>query len=63
MFRLRLTEEEGETLRDVLSEYISELGMEIAGTDLKDFRDRLKRKRALLNSIVERIEVEASVRV
>jgi uncharacterized protein YlxP (DUF503 family) len=37
--------------------------MEIAGTDLKEFRDRLKRKRALLNSIVERLEVEASARV
>lgn len=58
MLRLQLTEAEAATLRDVLSEYTSDLGMEISGTDLKDFRDRLKRKRTVLNSIVERLEVE-----
>ena len=62
MLRLQLTEAEAATLRDVLSEYTSDLGMEISGTDLKDFRDRLKRKRTVLNSIVERLEVEDPVR-
>jgi hypothetical protein len=62
MLRLQLTEAEAATLRDVLSEYTSDLGMEISGTDLKDFRDRLKRKRTVLNSIVERLEVEVDAR-
>jgi hypothetical protein len=63
MLRLQLTETEAATLRDVLSEYTSDLGMEIAGTDLKDFRDRLKRKRAVLHAIADRLAVVDPVEV
>jgi len=63
MIRLQLNHAEVDTLRDVLAEAVSDLGMEIADTDLKDFRDRLKRKKALLMSLIERLEVGASAGV
>jgi uncharacterized protein YlxP (DUF503 family) len=59
MIRLELTHEEAEVLRDVLAEATSDLGMEIAGTDLLDFRDRLKRKRDVLRSVLERLDAVA----
>jgi hypothetical protein len=56
MIRLELTEDEARTLHDVLRVCVSDLSMEIADTDLKDFRDGLKRKKALLDAIATRIE-------
>ena len=42
-------------LADTLESYLSDLRMEIADTDLKDFRDKLKHRKALLNEILDAI--------
>lgn len=52
---LELTMEEAKLLKEALTCMISELGMEIADTDLKDFRDRLKKRKALLMGMMDRI--------
>ena len=62
MIRLELTPDEAATLRDVLADYASDLSMEIAGTDRKDFRDRLKDKKVVLWSVVERLDVGITAR-
>jgi len=49
---LDLTAEESEILRAVLESYLSDLRMEIAGTDSADFREKLKKKKALLTKII-----------
>lgn len=59
MIRLELTAEEANLLRDALAEACSDLGMEIAGTDLLDYRDRLKGKRDVLRAILERLDAVA----
>lgn len=52
---LELTEAEVATLRTLLEEAVSDLGMEIAGTDQKEFRESLKDKKQLLLRILERV--------
>jgi hypothetical protein len=49
---LKLTDDEAETLHGVLSEYLSDLRMEIADTDSFDFREALKRTEALLKRLI-----------
>jgi hypothetical protein len=55
MARLELDERESEALRQVLEEYVSDLRMEIAGTDSHGFREGLKEKEELLKRILGRI--------
>ncbi|PLX40643.1 MAG: hypothetical protein C0608_08490 [Deltaproteobacteria bacterium] len=43
-------------LSEVISSYLSELRMEIADTDLKDFRDKLKERKVMLMEIAAKIE-------
>ncbi len=57
--RIELTSEEVMFLKEALSGEISELGMEIADTDQKDFRDHLKRRKAILMNLLDRIEKAA----
>jgi len=52
---LDLSPEQAEALADTLESYLSDLRMEIADTDLKDFRDKLKHRKALLNEILDAI--------
>lgn len=52
MINLDLTREEQDTLKDILESTLSELRAEIADTDRKDFRDDLKRQKAILNKVV-----------
>ena len=42
MVDLKLTNEEAEDLKEVLTNYVSDLRMEIADTDQYDFREGLK---------------------
>lgn len=49
---IELSREQAEVLAQTLDSYLSDLRMEIADTDLKDFRDMLKHRKALLNEVL-----------
>jgi len=51
--QLNLTETEVLTLKKTLDCYISDLRMEIAGTEDKDFREGLKQEEVILTKIVK----------
>ncbi len=51
MAGIELTAEEAEALRDLLEHHLSDLRMEIADTDRKDFREQLKERKELLRKI------------
>lgn len=53
--KLELEREETAVLREALEIAVSELGMEIADTDRKAYRDEIKRKRDVLVGILERL--------
>lgn len=53
MTTLNLSTEQAETLKDTLTSYVSNLRMEIAGTDKFDFRQSLKQKEVTLKEILE----------
>lgn len=55
MVHLELTPTHAEVLRMVLEDYLSELRMEIAGTDLQAYREKLKSRKAVLRGIVGQI--------
>ena len=52
---LKLTNEEAEGLKEVLTSYVSDLRMEIADTDQYDFREGLKNKKKFLNDLIDRL--------
>jgi hypothetical protein len=54
--RIDLSEEEAKILRETLSGEISELGLEIADTDQKDFREMLKGRKQILKSVMSKLE-------
>ncbi len=56
MIRLEITEDQAETLREVLDHVLSELRMEIADTDRKAFRDHLKTHKGHLLGVVEALD-------
>ncbi len=58
MAHLEMTHMEIEMLREVLVGYLSELRMEIAFSDRKEFRDFLKARRDFLEDFVRRLEKE-----
>lgn len=53
MIRIDLNDEEREILRTVLESYHSDLRMEIADTDSQDFREMLKRRKAVVRKALE----------
>lgn len=53
MTQLNLTETEVTTLRKTLDSYISDLRMEIADTEEKDFRDGLMQEEVILKKILK----------
>jgi len=55
MSQVNLNEEELIVLRAVLQSYLSDMRVEIADTDNFDFRQELKQKEKLLNSVVEKL--------
>ena len=59
MHRLELTSEEAYVLRETLESYLSDLRMEIADTDRKDFRDQLKHRKELLERITDALAPHA----
>ena len=42
-------------LKEILENNLSDLRMEIAGTDLKSFRDKLKEKETVITQLIERL--------
>lgn len=57
MIRIDLTDDEREILGQILEHELSDLRMEIADTDSKDFRDMLKRRKEVLHKVLEALEV------
>ena len=55
MVDLKLTNEEAKELKDVLTNYVSDLRMEIADTDQYDFREGLKNKETFLKDLISRL--------
>jgi hypothetical protein len=55
MIQIDLTKEEAGILAEVLDVYLSDLSMEIADTDLQDFREQLKKRRRVLEKALEGI--------
>ena len=53
MHRLDLTSEEAYVLREVLQSYLSDLRMEMADTDRRDFRDQLRHRKEILEKVAE----------
>ncbi len=53
MKTLELDDRQVEVLRNVLSNYLSDLSMEIADTDSKDFRDELKQRKQAVEQILD----------
>jgi len=59
MAALHLSPEQVSILRQALDMHLSELRVEIAGTDKKDFRDDLSHRRQVLEQVAEQLaEVE-----
>ena len=50
--QLNLADDEVEIVRDVLTDYLSDLRMEIVDTDQMDYRETLKQRRRVLENVV-----------
>ncbi|MFA5890805.1 MAG: hypothetical protein WDA27_07630 [Actinomycetota bacterium] len=57
---LSLIAEEAALLQRVLTEYVSDLHREIAGTDSYEFRQGLKRDEEVLKKLLDHLTVPAS---
>ena len=55
MVHLELTADEAKVLREVLEHHLSELRMEIADTDSKDFREGLKTTKDVLLAVQRKL--------
>lgn len=58
MAQIEITQVEIELLREILKRYLSELTMEIAYSDRKDFREFLKRRREFMEAFIQRLDKE-----
>lgn len=56
MVRLELTDEEGTLLLEELKERLGTLREEIYHSDTYEFTEELKRKQAVLRSLIEKVE-------
>jgi hypothetical protein len=55
MAQFTLNNDETEMLKEVLVNYLSDLRMEIADTDRKEFREGLKAKEVFLKDLINRL--------
>ncbi len=53
MIRVDLTAEERDVLHNILSNYVSDLRMEIADTDRQDFRETIRKQKEILQKIID----------
>jgi len=58
MAQIEIAQVEIELLRDILKRYLSELTMEIAYSDRKDFREFLKKRRKFMEDFIQRLDRE-----
>lgn len=56
MIQLELTAAEQQILVGVLESYLSDLRMEIADTDRKDFREMLKARKQVVMKVLEALQ-------
>lgn len=56
MITLDLNPEEQQILVEMLNSTVSDLGMEIADTDQKDYRDVLKQRKTVLMKILQALQ-------
>lgn len=56
---IELTTFEANLLKEILENDERDLRMEIAGTDLKDLRDRLKEREATIQHLIERLTLKS----
>jgi hypothetical protein len=56
VIQLDLNDEEREILGVVLDSFLSDLRMEIADTDRMDFREMLKRRKAVIQKVIAAVE-------
>jgi hypothetical protein len=61
MAQITLTQEEAATLSRILSNYVSDLRMEIAHTDSWQFRQNLKHEEVLLKKLLEQLDAELAI--
>ncbi|HEY7219288.1 MAG TPA: hypothetical protein VH985_12970 [Candidatus Binatia bacterium] len=52
---LEVTVAEASLLKEILKSDLSDLRMEIAGTDLKSFRDKLKEKEEIIERLIDHL--------
>lgn len=53
-----MSDEERQLLESILEELVSDLRMEIASTDRQDFRDDLKRRKLLIQKLLESVRLQ-----
>jgi hypothetical protein len=56
MITLDINSEEQQILVEMLNSTVSDLGMEIADTDQKDYRDVLKKRKSVLIKILQALQ-------
>jgi len=61
MIQLDLDNEERQILTEALEGTLGELGMEIASTDRKEFRDILKKRQAVLRKALQAVGQMADI--
>jgi len=55
-----MNSEEAGMLHEILEEYVSDLRMEIAATDSRDFREALKKREEFLKNLLQKLRIETS---
>jgi hypothetical protein len=60
MIRIEVTSEEATELRSILDDYLSDLRMEIVDTEAHDFRVGLKKRKELVEKVLNQLKVESS---
>jgi len=55
MPNLELTTDEALLLNEILQSHLGDLRMEIAGTDLQSFRDKLRKNEEIIKRIIEHL--------
>jgi hypothetical protein len=55
MPNLELTADEALLLKEILQSHLSDLRMEIAGTDLQSFREKLRNNEELIKRMIDRL--------
>jgi hypothetical protein len=55
MVKLEMTEQQAQTLRDILDSFLSDLRLEIADTERKAWRDKMKEQEDFIKDLLARL--------